>query len=245
MLRLPCPKALGSATMKSLTRQAVTFGHQWTRPPRCRAGEPCPTCIHVNEHMTPHGMSNTHTAIGNQSKVFDANMLTLRRPMDAVKWHNTQMTVAVSHLYTSLESMIVSMLPSLKPDFAWIFADELYIVHNGLLPSIEVPIHWHQYCHDKHVSGEVIQAVQTLRNDLRMQTRSLADWEPTRKIVLQTCKHISFALIGLLFPCAVTAAVQLVHAATLISIMITLLQLTKAKLGSVCSAQICITFKNV
>ncbi len=142
--------------------------------------------------MTPHGMSNTHTAIGNQSKVFDANMLTLRRPMDAVKWHNTQMTVAVSHLYTSLESMIVSMLPSLKPDFAWIFADELYIVHNGLLPSIEVPIHWHQHCHDKHVSGEVIQAVQTLRNDLRMQTRSLVDWEPTRKIVRQThqlCTH--------------------------------------------------------
>jgi hypothetical protein len=78
-------------------------------------------------------------------------------------------------LYTSLESMIVPMLPSLKPDSVWIFADDLYIVHNGLLPSIEAPIHWHQHCHHTHVSGEVVQAVQTLTIDLRMQTRSLAE----------------------------------------------------------------------
>ncbi len=38
------------------------------------------------------------------------------------------------------------------------------------------------------MSGEVIQAVQTI--ELRMQTRSLAGWEPTGKIILQTCKHI-------------------------------------------------------
>ena len=61
--------------------------------------------------------------------------------LDAVKWHGTQMVAAVSHLYTSLDNMIVPMMPSLKPDFVWIFADDLYIVHKGLLPSIEVPIH--------------------------------------------------------------------------------------------------------
>lgn len=121
---------------------------------RCRAGEPCPTCIHANEHMIPHGISNIHTALGNQSKVYDASMLvaakptintylrkcisvtsthtsvnncvlTSRRPMDAVKWHSTHMTVTISHLHTSLESMIVPMLPSLKPDFVQIFADDL------------------------------------------------------------------------------------------------------------------------
>ena len=37
------------------------------------------------------------------------------------------------------------------------------------------------------MSGEVIQAVQTLTNDLRMHIRSLAEWESTGKIILQTC----------------------------------------------------------
>jgi len=162
-------------------------------------------------------VTSTHTSVNNY-------VMTPRRAMDVVKWHSTQMAVAVSHLYTSLESMIAPMLPSLKPDFVWIFADDLYIVHNGLLPSIEVPIHWHQHCHHTHVSGEAVQAVQTLTNDLRMQTRSLAEWEPTGKIVLQTCQHISLALIGLLFPCAVTVAIQAIHLVTLTST--TLLQLT-------------------
>jgi len=217
-----------------------------------RAGKPCSTCIHANDHQTPHSMSNMQTAKDNQSRLHDTstlvagkmtmymdirkctsvtsthtsvnNHVTPRRPIDAVKWHSTHMTVAVSHLYTSLESMIVPMLPSLKPDSVWIFADDLYIVHNGLLPSIEAPIHWHQHCHHTHVSGEVVQAVQTLTIDLRMQTRSLAEWEPTMKIVLQTCKHISLALIGLLFPCSVTVALQMLQALALTST--TLLQLT-------------------
>ncbi len=274
MLKLPCPKALWSPTIKPLTSQAVTMtkGHQWTMHQLTKAetslchqltqtmwysrdGEPCPTCIHANEHMTPHGMSNMHTALGNQSKMYDASMLvaakpvptvnmdlrkctsvtsthtsvnnymlTPRRPMDAIKWHSTHVAVAVSHLYASLESMIVPMLPSLKPNFVWIFADDLYIVHNGLLPSIEVPVHWRQHRHDTHVSGEVVQTVQTLTNDLRMQTRSLAKWEPIGKIVLQTCKHISLALIGLLLPCAVTVTIQALRLTALTSI--TLLHFT-------------------
>ena len=162
-------------------------------------------------------VTSTHTSVNNY-------VLTPRRPMDVVKCHSTHMTVAVSHRYTSLESMIVPMLPSLKPDIVWIFADDLYIVHNGLQPSIKVPVHRHQHCHDTHASGEVIQTVQTLTNDLRMQTRSLAKWEPTGKRVLQTCKHISLALIGLLLPCAVTVAIQAVRLTA--SISITLLHLT-------------------
>ncbi len=96
------------------------------------------------------------------------------------------MPVAVSHLYTSLEHMIVPM----QPDFVWIFANDSHIVHNGLLPNMEVPIHRHQHCHDTHVSGKVIQAVQTPTNDLRMQTRSLAEWDPTGKMCLHVCSII-------------------------------------------------------
>ncbi len=53
---------------------------------------------------------------------------------------------------------------------------------------------------------------------------------PKGKIVLQTCKHISFALIGLLFPCAITVAlrsrtwIQMMQVAALINT--TMLQLT-------------------
>ena len=65
-----------------------------------------------------------------------------------------------------------------------------------------------EHCHDTHVSGEVVQAVQTLTSDLRSQTRSLAEWEPAGTKILQTCKHISFALAGLLIPCGVTIALQ-------------------------------------
>ena len=43
------------------------------------------------------------------------------------------------------------------------------------------------------MSGKVIQAVQTLTIELRMQTRSLAEWEPTGMIILQTCKADVFA----------------------------------------------------
>ena len=37
--------------------------------------------------------------------------------------------------------------------------------------------------------------------------------EPTGKIALQTCKHISLALIGLLTPCALTVALQAIQTA--------------------------------
>ena len=169
-------------------------------------------------------VTSTHTGINNY-------VMTPRRAMDAVKWHSTQMAVAVSHRYTSLENMIVLMLPSLKPDFVWILADDLYIVHNGLLPSIQGPIHWHQHGHDIQVSGKAVQAVQTLSNDLRMQTRSLAEWKSTGKIVLQTCQHISLALIGLLLPCAVTLAIQASRVMALIST--TLLHLTMQQTNAV------------
>jgi len=182
-------------------------------------------------------VTGTHMSINNC-------VLTPRRPIDAVKWHSTQMAAAISHMYTSLESMIVPMLPNLKPDFVWIFTDDLYIVHNGMLPSIEVQIHWHQHCHDTHASDEVIRAVQTLTNDLRMQTRSLAsEWELKGKTVLQTCKHISFALVGLLFPCAVTVAIQMIQVAA--RMCTTLLQLTMqlttayAVLNTVLPSQMC------
>ena len=63
-----------------------------------------------------------------------------------------------------------------------------------------------------------------------MQTRSLAEWEPTSKIILQACKHISFALAGLLIPCAVTVALQAIQVVTLASISVLqfVLKLTKA-----------------
>ncbi|KAL0032600.1 hypothetical protein WJX77_010160 [Trebouxia sp. C0004] len=63
-----------------------------------------------------------------------------------------------------------------------------------------------------------------------IETRSLAEWEPTGKIVLQTCKHISLALIGLLLPYAVTVALQATQVVALISITVLHLtmQLTKA-----------------
>jgi len=208
------------------------------------AGEPCCKGMHANGHQTPDSMSNmhsvksrvtdkptTHIAIRQYTSVTSTHtsvnnyVLTPRRPLDAVEWHSTQMAVAVSHLlYSCTLALIVPMLLSLKPDFVWIFADDLFIVHNGMLPSIEVPIHWHQHCHHTHVSSEVVQAVQTLTNDLRMQSRSLAEWEPTEKIVLQTSKNITFALIGLLFPCAVTVALQAIQLVALIST--TLRQLT-------------------
>lgn len=38
--------------------------------------------------------------------------------------------------------------------------------------------------------GKVIQAVQTLTIELRVQIRSLAGWEPKGKVMLQICKHI-------------------------------------------------------
>ena len=66
---------------------------------------------------------------------------------------------------------------------------------------------------------KLIQDVQTLTRDLHMQTRSLAEWELTgTRIAVQTCKHISFALTGLLIPFAVTVAVQAIHMLALVSI---------------------------
>ena len=98
----------------------------------------------TSRHLTaPYGMSNMHTAKGSQSKVYDASMLVAGKPtiytdirqcssvtsthtsvksyllaprwsLDAVRWHSTQMAIAVSHLYTSLAHMIVPMLTVLS-----------------------------------------------------------------------------------------------------------------------------------
>ena len=122
-------------------------------------------------------------------------------------------------------------LPSATPlgqhaiRLCWLIASSVHTVHAKLLTIIQILIptthlhvqcSWHQHCHDTHVCSEVIQAVKTLTSDLHMQTRSLAEWELTRKIILQTCKHISFALVGLLIPCAVTVAVLAVHVLALV-----------------------------
>ena len=95
-----------------------------------------------------------------------------------------------------------------------------------LQPNVQCS--WHQHCHDTYASGEIIQAVHMLTNDLRMQTRSLAEWEPMWRIVLQACKHINFALLGLLIPCAVTIALQAIQVVTLASVLQFALKLTKA-----------------
>ena len=46
-----------------------------------------------------------------------------------------------------------------------------------LIPTSQphVQCSWHQHCHDTHMAGEVIQAVQMLARDSRMQTRSLTE----------------------------------------------------------------------
>ncbi len=215
-----------------------------------RAGKPCSTGIHANEHQTPHSMSNMHTAKDNQSKVYDASMLVadkltiyidirqctsvtsthtsvnsyLSAPgwsLDAVKWHSTQMAVAVSHLYTSFENIILPMLPSLKPDFVWIIADDLYIVHNGLLPSMEVPIpgnsaYTHYVWQDTHGQGcaaasPLVQVDKSLGVAGNTQ-RSLSAWDMqqmARSKTLSTLCEISTALIGLLIPVAVTSVIKL------------------------------------
>lgn len=56
----------------------------------------------------------------------------------------------------------------------------------------------------------IIQAVKTLTSDMHVQ-RSLAEWEVTEKIMLQTCRHISCALVGLLIPGAAPFALQAIH----------------------------------
>ena len=120
----------------------------------------------------------------------------------------------------------------------WLVASGMHTVHASLLPIIQILIpttqaqvqwSWHQHCHDICMSSEVIQVVNTLTSDMHMQ-RSLAEWELTGKITLQTCKHISFALIGLLIPCAVTFAVQAIHVLALVSISVlqSIMKLTKA-----------------
>ncbi len=134
-------------------------------------------------------------------------------------------------------------LPSAAPlgqhaiRLCWLIASGVDTVHAKVLTIIQILIptthlhvqcSWHQHCHDTHVSSEVIQAVKTLTSDLHMQTRSLA--ELTGKIILQTYKHISFALVGLLIPCAVTVAVQAIHVLALVSISLlqSIRKLTKA-----------------
>jgi len=91
-------------------------------------------------------MRDTHTTKDKQSKVYNASMLVAGRmttyidirqctsatsthasvsssvfaskwSLDAVKWHGTQMAVAISYLYNSFVNMILPMLPNRKPDF--------------------------------------------------------------------------------------------------------------------------------
>jgi len=79
------------------------------------------------------------------------------------------------------------------------------------------------------MSSEVIQAVKTLTNDMHVQ-RSLAERELTGKTILQTCKHISFALVGLLTSCAITIAFQAIRVVAVVSITLlqSIMKLTKA-----------------
>lgn len=141
--------------------------------------------------------------------------------LDAVQRHGTQMAVAVSHLYTSFENIILPMLPSLKPDFVWIIADDLYIVHNGLLPSMEVPIpgnsaYTHYVWQDTH-GQDCAAASPLVQVDKRIGAagntqRSLNAWDMqqmARSKTLSTLCEISTALIGLLIPVAVTSGIKL------------------------------------
>ena len=120
----------------------------------------------------------------------------------------------------------------------WLIANTVHTVHAKMLPIIQtlisttqihVQCSWHQHCHEIHMSSEVIQAVKTLTTDMHMQ-RSLAEWELTGKIILQTCKHISFGLVGLLIPCATTIAFQAIRVVAVVSISLlqSIMKLTKA-----------------
>ena len=205
-------------------------------------------CVHLT---APYGVSNMHTAKGHNSKVYDASMLVADKPttcidirqcpsvtsthtsmnsyllasgwsLDAVKWHSTQMAVAVSHLYTSFENMIVPMLPTFEPDFIWIFAGDLYIEHNGLLPSMEVPIpgnraYTHYAWQDTHGQGcaaasPLVQCNKKFGAAWNTQ-RSLTVWakEAGSKSISTLCK-VSPAIIGLLIPIAVTSVISLLVA---------------------------------
>jgi len=138
----------------------------------------------------------------------------------------------------------VPRLPSATPlqqqviRLYWLVANTVHTVHAKLLPIIQtlisttqihVQCSWHQHCHEIHMSSEVIQAVKTLTTDMHMQ-RSLAEWELTGKIILQTCKHISFGLVGLLIPCATTIAFQAIRVVAVVSISLlqSIMKLTKA-----------------
>ena len=128
---------------------------------------------------------------------------------------------------------------------AWSIASDVHTLHAKLstitkllIPTqllqsntglyIDAQCSWLQHCHDTRVSGEVIQAMQMLTNDLQMQTRSLAMWEPTARIALQTCEHISVASLGLLIPCAVTVILQATQLVAFASLLQSLMMLTKA-----------------
>jgi len=233
-----------------------------------RAGKPCSTCMHANEHQTPYSMRDMHTAKDNQSKVYDASMLvagklttyidirqctsvtsTQAEPcFAAAKIQQTSCYQCMqTHTLPSIDTTITNTadsstsalqafsstcvyyaqrLPSATPlgqhaiRLCWLTASGVHTVHAKVLAIIQILIptthlhvqcSWHQHCHDTHVSSEVIQAVKTLTSDLHMQTRNLAEWELTGKIILQTCKHISFALVGLLIPCVLTVAVQAIR----------------------------------
>lgn len=66
----------------------------------------------------------------------------------------------------------------------------------------------------------------------------LAEGELTGNTVFQNCKHICFALVRLLMPCAGILAIQALHVLAMVSI--SLLQSVQADYGSIqeaCSAQ--------
>ncbi len=117
--------------------------------------------------------------------------------------------------------MILPMLPKLKPDFVWIIVDDMYTVHNGLLPSMEVPTlannaYRHYVLQDLHGQGcaatsQLLQAAKGL-TDAGNFWRSWNAWETqqmAKNKALSILSVISTTLIGLMIPSAVTTVMQL------------------------------------
>ncbi len=213
---------------------------------------PCSTAdCHVCVHHDPLQVEPCFDAAKVQQTSFYQYMQTHSLPSAGT-------TISALQAFSSTSVYYAPRLPSATPlgqhaiRLYWLVASGMHTVHAKLLPIIQslipttqphVQCSWHQHCHDVHVSSEEIQAVKTLTSDMHMQRRSLAEWELTGKIILQTCKHISFALVGLVIPCAVTVAAQAIHVLALVSIILlqSIMKLTKQHPGSVCSAQYCIT----
>jgi len=115
-------------------------------------------------------------------------------------------------------------LSILSHTFVWIIVDDLYIVHNGLLPSMEVPIpgnnaYTHYFWQDTHGQGCAAPS-QLLQVDKRLADagsvrRSLDAWDTQQLAIsktLLTLSEISTALIGSMIPSAVTIVIQLLSA---------------------------------